>query len=97
MGSFEQKQSFTSIQERTTKFPILAKVKGDSSQISNEKLQIKSLIHVEGEEYLSPQKFYIEEEHSISFNLSQGRDKASEEPITFSIEQGMTSKVPFVQ
>ena len=52
---------------------------------------------MESEEELSPQQVYIEEEHSVSFELSWGRDKVSEEPITFSIEQGMTSKVPFVQ
>ena len=52
---------------------------------------------MESEEELSPQQVYIEEEHSVSFKLSQGRDKVSEESITFSIEQGMTSKVPFVQ
>ena len=28
---------------------------------------------------------------------SPGRDKASEEPITFSIERGVSSKVPVVQ
>ena len=47
--------------------------------------------------YLTPQQVYSEEEQSVSFELSQGRDKVSEEPITFSIEQGMNSKVPFVQ
>ena len=41
---------------------------------------------MESEQELCPQQVYIEEEHSVSFELSQGRDKVLEEPITFSIE-----------
>ena len=52
---------------------------------------------IEDEEDLSSHEVYIEEEHSMLLESSLGRDKVSEEPITFSVEQGMTSKFPFVQ
>ena len=35
---------------------------------------------MESEEELSPQQVYIEEEHLVSFELSQGRDTVLEEP-----------------
>ena len=41
---------------------------------------------MEIKEDVSPHKVYNEEEQSVSFELSQGRDKVSEEPITFSTE-----------
>ena len=41
---------------------------------------------MEDEEYLSSQQVYIEEEHSMLLESSPGRDRFSEEPITFSIE-----------
>ena len=52
---------------------------------------------MESEKGLSPQQVYIEKEHSVSLEPVQGRHKASEKETTFSIEQGMSSKVPFVQ
>ena len=52
---------------------------------------------MESEKDLSPQQVYIGEEHSVSLEPIQGGHKASERPTTFSIEQGMSSKVPFVQ
>ena len=52
---------------------------------------------MEDEEYLSCQQVYIEEEHSMLLESSPGIDKVSEEPNTFSIEQGVSSEVPVVQ
>ena len=52
---------------------------------------------MESEKDLSPQQVYIEEEHSISLEPMQEGHKASESSTTFSIEHGMSSKVPFVQ
>ena len=52
---------------------------------------------MESEKGLIPQQVYIEEEHSISLEQVQGGHKASERATIFSIEQGMSSKVPFLQ
>ena len=52
---------------------------------------------MESEKDLSPQQVYIGEEQSVSLEPIQGGHKASERPPTFSIESGMSSKVPFVQ
>ena len=52
---------------------------------------------MESEKDLSPQQVYIGEEHLVSLEPVQGGHKASEMPTTFSIEHGMSSKVPFVQ
>ena len=47
MGSIKQKQGSICVQESTTKVPIVAELKRDSLQVSNVKLQKKSLVQVE--------------------------------------------------
>ena len=53
--------------------------------------------YMEEEEDLSSQQFYIEKDHSVLLESFPGRDKVSEEPITCSIERGMSLEVPVVQ
>ena len=43
VGSLEQNQSFTGVQERIKKIPVEAKLKVDNFQISNEKIKGKSV------------------------------------------------------
>ena len=52
---------------------------------------------MESEEDLILHQVKIGEEHSVSLELVQGGQKASEGPTTFTNEHGMSSKVPFVQ
>ena len=49
------------------------------------------------EEELNFQQVYIKEEHLVLLKSSPGKDKISEEPITFNIERGMSSEVPVAQ
>ena len=88
-----------------TKTRAKSKLRLNMKRILNVKLKEENITVIEdssteedmgGEEELIPRQVYSEEEYPVSFKLSQGRDKVSEEPITFSVEKGMTSKFAFI-
>ena len=49
---------------------------------------------MEEEENLSSQQVHTEKEHSVILESSSGKDKVSEQPISFSTERGKFPKVP---
>ena len=82
------------------------KLRLNMKKILNPKLRNEKVTMIEdssneedmgSEEELNSQQVYIKEEHSGLLNSSPGKYKISKEPITLSIEWGMSSKFPVAQ
>ena len=90
----------------TPKTRVKNKLRLNMKKILNPKLRNENIRMIKdssneedmgSEEDLNSHKVYIKEEHSVLLKSFPGKDKISEDPKTFSIEQGVSSKVPVVQ
>ena len=103
-----QKESLVQVEEVKwrPKTRVKNKLRLNMKKILNPKLRNEKVMMIEdssdeedmgSEEELNSQQVYIKEEHLVLLKSFLGKDKISEDPITFSIERGVSLEVPVVQ